>query len=390
MPLNLNEIVTEEEFFISEWTDFRCKDLFRNKSLSHIKNNIIKSNINPYKNNIYKNTDLDRILKQKVKKRMVEEQYIVPAINNVFSPATIIGDGFISRHGVHYNSTPHFAGDKIHKHYTNFFQPTGYISDISTLGTTGLIGITIEKTNSFMDLDLVYTSISNSESPKCITAYVDIAPYSKVCIHENVSNNDILRFYNIVYIVREGADVRLSRYYTGKDNSAMHLHHSKFIQHPASKLTITNQNNDCYYLQEFFDITVYQDCSTNINLRYSVKNSSSVHAITDIKHIGKNSKSKISVRSSVDDVSKFSFVGNIDVKEKAGDVDARLENKNLQLSNTASVITEPRLDIRNKNISCTHGCTVSYIDPEDIYFLNARGIDSESAKTIIAEAFLNV
>lgn len=390
MHLNINETVTGEEFFISEWTDFLCKDLFRNKSLLHIKNNIIKSNINPYKNNIYKNTDLNRILKQKVKKRIVEEQYITPAFNKVFSPATVINDGFIARNGMQLSSTLRFAGDKVHKHYANFFEPSGYISDIATLGSTGLVGITVDSTSRFIDLDLVYTNVIASDSPKCITAYIDIAPYSKVCIHENISNNDILRFYNIVYIIREGAEVLLSRYYTGKDTSAMHLHHSKIIQHPASKLTITNQNNNCYYLQEFFDITVYQDCLTDIDLKYCVKESSSVHVITDIKHIDKNSKSNVSVRSTVDDISKFSFVGNIDVNEKATDVDARLENKNLQLSSTASIITEPRLDIRNKDISCTHGCTVSYVDPDDVYFLNSRGIDSESAKTIISEAFLNV
>ena len=66
-----------------------------------------------------------------------------------------------------------------------------------------------------------------------------------------------------------------------------------------------------------------------------------------------------------------------------------LKNKNLQLVDTATVITEPKLDICTKEIACTHGCTVSSIDEDQLYLLNTRGIDSNNAKQILTEAFLN-
>ena len=34
-----------------------------------------------------------------------------------------------------------------------------------------------------------------------------------------------------------------------------------------------------------------------------------------------------------------------------------------------TAITEPQLDINTKEITCSHGCTVSNVDKEQLYFL---------------------
>ena len=63
-------------------------------------------------------------------------------------------------------------------------------------------------------------------------------------------------------------------------------------------------------------------------------------------------------------------------------------NKNLLLSDKASAVSEPQLDINTKEIECTHGCTISNIDKDDLYYLNSKGIDNFEATEILKEAFL--
>ena len=67
---------------------------------------------------------------------------------------------------------------------------------------------------------------------------------------------------------------------------------------------------------------------------------------------------------------------------------AELVNKNLLVSNTATAITEPQLDIHTKEIACSHGCTVSNIDEKQLYFLQSRGIETNMAEETLKQCFL--
>jgi Fe-S cluster assembly protein SufD len=92
----------------------------------------------------------------------------------------------------------------------------------------------------------------------------------------------------------------------------------------------------------------------------------------------------------VDDSAHSSFLGKITVDKEAEGVDAELFNKNLLLSNKATAITEPQLDINTKEINCKHGCTVSNINKEDLYYLESRGIETVWAEETLKKCFLTI
>ena len=81
---------------------------------------------------------------------------------------------------------------------------------------------------------------------------------------------------------------------------------------------------------------------------------------------------------------------SITVDKDAINTDAQLVNKNLLLSNTATAITEPQLDINTKEIACSHGCTVSNIDKNQLYFLESRGIETSMAEETLKQCFLTM
>ena len=105
-------------------------------------------------------------------------------------------------------------------------------------------------------------------------------------------------------------------------------------------------------------------------------------------HKGPNSTSRVDIRSVLEDNAYSSFLGEIKVDKVAEGVDADLKNKNLLCSPTATAFTEPQLDINTKEIACSHGCTISNIDKNTLYYLNSRGIDNVAGGDIIKQCFL--
>ena len=89
----------------------------------------------------------------------------------------------------------------------------------------------------------------------------------------------------------------------------------------------------------------------------------------------------------LDDQARGVFHGRIHVHKGADKTDARQTNKNLLLSGDATVDTKPQLEIYADDVKCTHGATVGQMNPEQIFYLRARGLSEESARRMIMHAF---
>ena len=48
------------------------------------------------------------------------------------------------------------------------------------------------------------------------------------------------------------------------------------------------------------------------------------------------------------------------------------------------------IDINTKEITCSHGCTVSNVDKEQLYFLESRGIETNMAEETLKQCFLTM
>jgi len=89
----------------------------------------------------------------------------------------------------------------------------------------------------------------------------------------------------------------------------------------------------------------------------------------------------------LDGRSKGVFHGRILVRPSAQKTDAKQTNKNLLLSEDATVDTKPQLEIYADDVKCTHGATVGQLNEESIFYLRARGIGAETARRMLIHAF---
>ena len=81
------------------------------------------------------------------------------------------------------------------------------------------------------------------------------------------------------------------------------------------------------------------------------------------------------------------FNGKVFVPKPAQLTNAGQLNRNLLLSSKARVDTKPQLEITADNVKCSHGATVSQLEDDEIFYLQSRGIDADSARTLLINAF---
>lgn len=87
------------------------------------------------------------------------------------------------------------------------------------------------------------------------------------------------------------------------------------------------------------------------------------------------------------DTAKGVFDGNVKVNRMAQKTDAGQLSRNLLLAPRATVNVKPNLQIVADDVKCTHGCAVSDLESEQLFYLQARGIDPASARKMLVYSF---
>jgi len=81
------------------------------------------------------------------------------------------------------------------------------------------------------------------------------------------------------------------------------------------------------------------------------------------------------------------FHGGITIQAGADGSSAALSNKNLLLSDSAEIDTQPVLEIHADEVTASHGATVGQLDPRHLFYLRARGIPEAQARGMLTAAF---
>lgn len=81
------------------------------------------------------------------------------------------------------------------------------------------------------------------------------------------------------------------------------------------------------------------------------------------------------------------FDGKIVVTAKGQKTSAAQSNKNLLLSDRATVHTNPRLEIEADDVSCSHGAAIGQLDEEGLFYLRSRGVEEALARAMLVQGF---
>jgi Fe-S cluster assembly protein SufD len=89
----------------------------------------------------------------------------------------------------------------------------------------------------------------------------------------------------------------------------------------------------------------------------------------------------------LDDEASAVFNGHVLVQRDAQHTNAYQQNRNILLTDKATVNTRPFLEIYADDVKCSHGATVGQLDNEALFYLRSRGVCLASARLLLMYAF---
>jgi Fe-S cluster assembly protein SufD len=120
---------------------------------------------------------------------------------------------------------------------------------------------------------------------------------------------------------------------------------------------------------------------------YFLKGKTHADNHTVVDNIQPNCLSNELYKGIIDDQATAVFNGKIFVQPLAQKTNAFQSNKNILLSDAATVNTKPQLEIFADDVKCSHGCTVGRLDEEGMFYLRSRGISEQTARALLVHAF---
>jgi len=219
---------------------------------------------------------------------------------------------------------------------------------------------------------------------------------------------------NVVISVGDGASARVAQHYVGADGAAPYLCNGMTRVQLAVGASLSHS-----YVQEQADSGVHFDSvlvdvaadatytSTmlqsggrigRVNHCVSLdgpKAQSDLRALTmasgsqlsdihsRVVHASPQCTSRQEQRNAVAGRSRVVWKGAVVVPRGSDETDAKQLCRTLLLSDDAKVDVQPTLEIDTDDVSCTHGATISDLDDEMVFYLQARGLSRLDARALL-------
>lgn len=130
-----------------------------------------------------------------------------------------------------------------------------------------------------------------------------------------------------------------------------------------------------------------EHCECHLNGLYLLDGKTHVDNHTSVDHLKPNCESHEFYKGVMKGHSTGVFNGKVFVREDAQKTNAYQQNRNLLLSDNATINTKPQLEIWADDVKCSHGATIGQLDDKQLFYLKARGIGEELAKALMVYAF---
>lgn len=130
-----------------------------------------------------------------------------------------------------------------------------------------------------------------------------------------------------------------------------------------------------------------QQCETHLNGLFITEREQHVDNHTLVDHRMPHCESNQLYKGILGDRSTGIFNGKIFVQRDAQKTNAYQSSKNILLTDDATINTKPQLEIYADDVKCSHGSSTGKLDEDAMFYLRARGLGVDSARTLLLYAF---
>ena len=218
---------------------------------------------------------------------------------------------------------------------------------------------------------------------------IHVGENSSANIIESFSSSGINAvFSNIVAECRLGEN-SLLHYYRLQDDAGTYQVYNSMVRQVGKSVVNSYifsfdgnviRNNSNFAIEKEF-------CESNFYGLYLPSGKSLIDNHTVADHKVPNCVSNELYKGILNEQAKGVFNGKIFVRPNAQKTNAFQSNRNILLTDTATINTKPQLEIWADDVKCSHGCTTGQLNKEALFYLQSRGIDIDDAQTMLLSAF---
>ena len=252
--------------------------------------------------------------------------------------------------------------------------------------------VIIEATSDIEQIILLDHQISTSENPDWINNSIEliVKKNSKLFVAEHWSySNPVFVFSNqtLYGSVAEQGELNYFRFQTAEGNLNQ-VYNSVITQAGSSQVNAFTLTTNGGIIRNNFSVVIDGErAEANLLGLYLINGNTLADNHTVVDHRKPNSNSNELFKGVISGNAKAVFNGKIFVRPDAQKTNAFQSNRNIVLSDNASVNTKPQLEIWADDVKCSHGCTTGQLAEDAIFYLQARGIDKQAAQALLIDAF---
>jgi Fe-S cluster assembly protein SufD len=201
-------------------------------------------------------------------------------------------------------------------------------------------------------------------------------------------NHDVT-FINSVTEVKIGRNSTLDHYkLQNKDDHTTLINSMYFHQDEGSSLSTNAISLNGGLIRNLSHVTMSgSHSSADVYGLYLMDRYQHLDNQVFINHAAPDCESRELFKGVLDDHASGVFNGHIKVHRDAQRTNAFQTNKNILLSDKASIDTKPFLEIYADDVKCSHGATIGQLDAEALFYIRSRGISESNAKILLMYAF---
>jgi len=171
-------------------------------------------------------------------------------------------------------------------------------------------------------------------------------------------------------------------------DGAFHMHTSSGEQHAESRLNMFSLAMGAAISRTEIGVALEgEKADVNVNGLYMADGTQLTDHHTFIHHKVPECTSHELFKGILDGSARAVYTGKVYVDAIAQKTDSKQTNRNLMLSETAAVDTQPQLEIFADDVKCTHGATVGGMNESLVFYLKSRGIGGTTARGIVTIGF---
>ncbi|HTM63190.1 MAG TPA: Fe-S cluster assembly protein SufD [Gammaproteobacteria bacterium] len=210
-------------------------------------------------------------------------------------------------------------------------------------------------------------------------------------IHEYAGIDDGKYFMNAVTSIMTEANSRLNLIkLQHESDDALHMENVFVRQRKDSHVAIVHVTTGAVFSRDDVIVQLKEqgaECVAN-GFYHASRDGQYIDHHIDFKHAAPRTASGMLYKGIAENKSRAVFNGSLHVEKDAQKINAYQENHNLLLSGLAEVYSKPELEIYADDVKCRHGATTGQLDQDAMFYMRARGIDEQTARSILLRGFV--